>query len=322
VLEFLSESEVIQKYQEQLRSDGSGRIAVAFWGNNGHTRLFGKEIKQPLRVICNLDSGACDPSVIRDLRSREQVQVRNHPRLHAKVYLTSKAVIVGSSNVSTNGLAISSEEGPPGWVEANLLCLEPSIVEKASKWFEEIWKSRECTEIKEVDLKAADERWKRRSNESRLLGTRANTILSAVKYNSKAFESIPLFLLTYVDNLSDEEANEVNRQRGKHPGETLTGYGDYGIQDGSWIIDCSMKDPRRPKVYGLYYVPGREEGIRKRSGVDIAFKRNWLKGYGTALKFPRADRELLEKMLVGWKQRDDLIPFWKVWASLNKNRSS
>jgi hypothetical protein len=71
-------------------------------------------IESPIRqIVCNLESGACNPDPIRQL-SQLGWNIRTNPRLHAKVYLFPSAAVVGSANPSTNGLSFDFYAGK-GW---------------------------------------------------------------------------------------------------------------------------------------------------------------------------------------------------------------
>jgi hypothetical protein len=84
-------------------------------------------------------SGGCNPHEINTLRnssSKNGIEVRHLDRLHAKVYRTTKAVIVGSANASTNGLA----EDRIGTIEAAILTDDAATLEETKTWFERKWK--------------------------------------------------------------------------------------------------------------------------------------------------------------------------------------
>lgn len=60
-------------------------------------------------LICDVATGQCDPRVLRDLDA-EGATVVTLAGLHAKLYLTSGAAVLGSGNLSSNGLGSGSVE--------------------------------------------------------------------------------------------------------------------------------------------------------------------------------------------------------------------
>jgi len=64
-------------------------FAVAYWGKGATERLgLDKIRKKPVRIICDLWSGACNPNELQKLLDRG-FKLRTKDRLHAKVYITS-----------------------------------------------------------------------------------------------------------------------------------------------------------------------------------------------------------------------------------------
>ncbi len=121
-------------------------VAVPFWGK-GAIKSLGFAPGLKARVVCNLASVAVyNPWVIDELRKLKGIQVRSHPRLHAKLYAANGFVIVGSSNASANGLALEGRE-VSGWIEANILTDDEDVVRDVQIFFEEIWESDETTRV-------------------------------------------------------------------------------------------------------------------------------------------------------------------------------
>jgi hypothetical protein len=129
MLSFLDEVQALKAIRELIHAAATAKLAVAFWGSGAVASLGLDRSGLDVEAICNLDSGACNPTEIEKLRQlRPRTAVKSDPRLHGKVYWTPDAVVVGSSNASTNGLAI--EIGLSGWAEANILCEQPGRVER------------------------------------------------------------------------------------------------------------------------------------------------------------------------------------------------
>jgi PLD-like domain len=92
-------------------------VAVPFWGRGGVQSL-GLQRGSNVRIICNLDHPGCNPNVFEELCVLE-IEVKTHRRLHAKICVTPTIAIVGSSNVSTNGLTV---EGAGDEIRKGLVC--------------------------------------------------------------------------------------------------------------------------------------------------------------------------------------------------------
>jgi hypothetical protein len=135
-MKFLTEKQVAAEVKKLIKDETDIRIAVAFWGKGGCDLLGLAAASGTPRVICNLDSGACNPDEIVALRGRSNL--RTHPQLHAKIYWTPRGVIIGSSNASTNGLWGEGKDAR-GWREANILIRNEALTTEVGKWFDAQW---------------------------------------------------------------------------------------------------------------------------------------------------------------------------------------
>jgi hypothetical protein len=112
------------------------RIAVAYWGEEAIAQLCLSELRDKnIEIVCDVVSGGCNTKEIRALRSIFGAEaVKTQDRLHAKVWLTDKAAIIGSSNASANGLGF---EGPEAGAltEANVLIRDREALEALLAWY-------------------------------------------------------------------------------------------------------------------------------------------------------------------------------------------
>ncbi|RWN11445.1 MAG: hypothetical protein EOR94_27485 [Mesorhizobium sp.] len=134
--------------------------AVAFWGNGASSRLGKRSPQGKLpRIICNLTSGGTNPYEVEKLIGNDlgaYGQVKQSNTLHAKVFLASDRAVVGSANVSTNGLGI--EGGTPAkWIEAGVLVTDKGQLGQISAWLETEWEGAAI--IDRNDLLRAREAW-------------------------------------------------------------------------------------------------------------------------------------------------------------------
>lgn len=119
--------------------------AVAYWGD-GSQDLF--PVNQDIRLLCRLENGT-NPYAIKEFRKRNPDTVKQNPRLHAKIVITSNGAILSSANMSANGLWLDSQKN--GWHEIGML-IKPETLEyshlKAIFW--ELW----CDENSEMVTRA------------------------------------------------------------------------------------------------------------------------------------------------------------------------
>ncbi|MDA0743081.1 MAG: phospholipase D family protein [Proteobacteria bacterium] len=206
-MRFLTEKQVAGAVKDLIEGQTDVRVAVAFWGRGGGDLLGINRGQSKARVLCNLDSGACNPDELLDLK--RQTILRTHAQLHAKIYWTPEAVIVGSSNASTNGLWGEGKDAR-GWREANVLTEDEGIITEIGEWFEAQW--RESASVTLPMIKAAHALWdsgRDRAPPGRpLQKTLIGAFLSAPQH--------PIWkrvkLAAYVDGLSPEAENEYETE--------------------------------------------------------------------------------------------------------------
>ncbi|WP_168193475.1 phospholipase D family protein [Bradyrhizobium sp. NAS96.2] len=216
-------------------------------------RSLGLQNWKNVEVICNLESGGCNPYAIEELL-KAGFEVRSHRRLHAKIYIFNERVIIGSSNVSSNGLMETISEAK-GWVEANVLSDERLLVDRARSLFRQLW-TKKPTKVVELDsefLADAKNAWDSRPHVGPT--TTAKTLLAACKEWPQLFASV--FLAIYTEDLSPK-ANEKMRalkttNAAKKPLDVADlqkawGY-QFPINPGSWIVDFDCRR-KKGKIWG------------------------------------------------------------------------
>jgi len=259
MLKFLDQTSVASAFRDLEPTPKEIRIAVAFWGQGAVHELGLERQCSGARVLCNLQSGACNPAVVRTLiENGAKVQTCDH--LHSKVYLTDIAVIVGSSNASANGLAYEKGE-LNGWHEANVLTDCPEFIAEISEWFERMWVAPGSIEIDpESDMfKDAEAMWSRRR--AQLPWPRdPNSLLDACRLNPAKLHNV--FFAIYDERL-DREA-EARRKKIANGSETvndlplalrneLWAYQGWDeIPAGAWLIDIYIRNAPKQPVYPGY----------------------------------------------------------------------
>lgn len=152
---FVSGKQYRQRVEEIIAAADTVDLAVAFLGK-GASDLIGPSKR--VRVICNLESGATNPHVVRDLIDKE-IQVRSLATLHAKVMIADHSALVGSANLSANGLGLEGTE-TARWEEAGMLVRDSKVLANARAWFSGLWE--QAAKIGPEQLKKAELAWSRR----------------------------------------------------------------------------------------------------------------------------------------------------------------
>ncbi len=164
-MRFLTGASIQRHVSRIVRRTADVSAAVAYWGTGAAERT-GMRKRNPgrVRVICDLLSGACNPSEIETLLGLG-VQVRTLDRLHAKVWIAGDDVIIGSSNASKNGLPIEDDTGAGGNVEAAMLSRDPGLSCELQGWFDARW--QDSVDVTDEHLAEAARLWRRRSKADR-----------------------------------------------------------------------------------------------------------------------------------------------------------
>lgn len=161
-MQFLSTGQEIRnKIDELISQHDSGPIlmAVAYWGESS-----GEYGSKAQRVICDLVSGSCDPSVIRQLLEASPHSIRMIRNFHAKVVITNTGAVISSANMSNNGLGLSKRNDARNH-EAGYFIEETNQQHKeVTQWFEDHWNVAQV--IDETALAAAQLKWDKRSKQN------------------------------------------------------------------------------------------------------------------------------------------------------------
>lgn len=296
MIELLREHQLAKRFRDLTRDGGSLYVAVAFWGK-GAIKKLGLSPASRGRVICNLESPACNPHEIKALVELGHIKVRSHPRLHAKLYAGKGFVIVGSSNVSTNGL---NEDGraAAGWIEANLLTNDKSTTEVCAAMFADIWDRA----TRRVTVKMADEaiRIWRPIKGARPLS--AMSLFEAVRADPAAFECV--WVMAYelgLDKAADlaiENAAEEASPTGEiTPSAILDGW-CYQIETplhrDAWMIDLDCRPTRtKPKVHGAAQVSGVHIKVPGQHHLTHAIRGKIRLGDGRTFVISNAEKQAL-----------------------------
>ncbi len=195
-----------RQHVEEIVAANTVDLAVAFLGE-GASNLIGSAKRA--RVICNLESGATNPHVVKDLLDKPGVDIRSLATLHAKVIIAEHVALVGSANLSANGLGLQGAE-TARWEEAGTLVRDLKALADARAWFSGLWDR--AAEIGPEQLKIAELAWKRRrsvrppSNEFFQKG-----LFARILEDEEFPKDRPLYVVAYRRGLSTEATNALQR---------------------------------------------------------------------------------------------------------------
>lgn len=212
-------------------------IVVAFWGDGATESLGLRKPWRSLKIVCNLESGACNPSEIEKLLELGSgVQVRSDFRLHGKVYSTPSGIVLGSSNASTNGLVVEGMANF-GWSEANIFSNDSGLLAQVRVWCEDRFQS--AKDVTQLDLLAAQEAWDKRKATSLAVSWPTKDLIQSFRDCSDGSYDKVKFV-QWARKATSEAAEAFDSARETDP--TLEGADYYEGWDGEmevgdWLID-------------------------------------------------------------------------------------
>lgn len=200
--EFISGDKNTDAIEKIFKTKGPLKCAVAFWGKKAWELL--KDSKQEIKIICNLESGATNPFLIKELQNKENIKLRTQHNLHAKVYFSNHQAIIGSSNASANGLSLEDAE-VTGYIEASVTTNDEKIIASINSWFKELWKN--ASEIDDGLLEESRKKWKNRRNnrpcrENPRMATQS--LLASLRDHPEIFQDRNIYFALYREFCSDE----------------------------------------------------------------------------------------------------------------------
>ncbi|WP_165832103.1 phospholipase D family protein [Novacetimonas pomaceti] len=204
-----------------------------------------------LEILCNLDSGACNPAELRKLLKRPGVTLKSHPSLHAKVWWTPKAAVLGSSNASTNGLALECESGN-GWHEANVRINDAHVIDGICKWFDDLFKAG--YRIESEDLDQAQALWNERKQLAPTGMRLARTLFDAYRAAPKdpVWQRVKIcYWSEYLDK-KDQDWLDKEIRESRLPSNT-SAYGEWNdkISADDYVLDFDVK-VNKPTYHGIW----------------------------------------------------------------------
>lgn len=289
---FLDEYKALSKVREILGATDEATIVVAFWGRGAIASLGLRKPWRSLKIVCNLESGACNPDEIEELlQLGSSVEVRSDLRLHGKVYSSGSGVVLGSSNASTNGLVVEGVAAH-GWSEANIFSDDTDLNSEIQDWCNERFAA--ARPISQADIVAARKLWKIRKEASDRTAASTNDLIQAVRKKPEDFANSNIKVVQWARKATDEaEEAYIGAVKADHLLEGTDYYEGWGddMEVGDWLIDYHIK---RSKAVSTGYwkvveIQGELAIVREQDAIALP-------AIGV-LKVRNADRKLISEMI-------------------------
>ena len=207
-------------------------------------------------IVCDLMSGACNPDEIERLqKTLGKPGVRTRDRLHAKVWLTDRGAIVGSSNVSANGLGFEGDE-LKGSIEANVFIDDAKTLAGIGHWFENDVMDQ-AREITKADLKEARRRRKDRLPSRPLLSTERSLLDVLRKDPSTLAKRNFVVWILEIPALDPWASRTLKSEQKARSNSHILCWQD--VEDpvpraGSYVLDFGVDKNGEAKLGGLYQI--------------------------------------------------------------------
>lgn len=306
---FLSSEKYLEQFFNLIKESDDLSVAVAFWGDGAQALIANAWRGQSLRLVCNLSTGGTNPKVIRDLlklaEERPGIKILKLDNLHAKVAVSSSAAIVGSANLSVNGLGSESSECA-GWHEAGILVGEQKQLASIQEWFEKVWSQAQG--ISEKDLQKAEVQWARnRMGRSLISGKFSNAPSVALKNRN-------IYIAIYQQEASSEAIAEAEKIE-KDASSSVDFHSKNSKLDffEDWCDDCEEPLPKDSPIISMRYekrrlsaigawirVPQLDKTFKDKDGKDVPLTMLGQLKHISGLTLSQAEGRILARRLKPW----------------------
>jgi HKD family nuclease len=304
-IQFYSDRDVLRQINHQTSESNESIFAVAFWGKGAIEQLRLEKFadaKKKITIICNLMSGACNPLEMRkllNLKEKNDWTLKFHNELHAKIYWTPSSVIIGSSNVSSNGLCYDGSL-EAGLLEANLQTDDKDAVKVSEGWLRDL--AARSNEVTNVSIDLAEKIWISSRQKRVVRAGTDKTFLQVLRNNPETLYDRNIEIWLFENEGLDPPAEAVLNSAVKElRNSKIDCYQDVSSKKtpaGMYVIDFSyetksngrIKFPR-PSVWQMLST----EHIRRYAGGNIALCVEVKKIYG--LEIDKFDRDSLKPMI-------------------------
>lgn len=274
--------EAVEKVSNLLKGASWACLAVAYWGDGAIQRLGLRRAakRADVRIALDLMSGACNPNEVRRLLGVVgKGNVVAVERLHAKVWITDKGALIGSSNASANGFGHEGDDPEiAGLIEANIAFSPlPAQASRAwCRWFErEIWNNGQA--ITEAMLREAERRWRakraRRDVDAAASAPAWASLLARLRTDPAFFRDKLLSIWIRPNGGLTKPAQQRLKaeQKARHNPE-LSCYEGRKLKPGETILDFDTSDTRI-NVDGLWQAAKDRPHVRlKGTSISLVYE--------------------------------------------------
>jgi len=321
--EFISGGKNTQKIKELFETEEPLKCAVAFWGKKAEELLDNSKSSE-IKIICNLESGATNPFLMEKLLKLKKekplnIHIKTKHNLHAKVYIAGNQAIIGSSNVSSNGLSLEDEE-QQGYEEASIITSDEKIIKSANAWFEDLW-SNFTTSITKKMLDKAKEKWKskRKTRVTNTISSGGGSLFEELRKNPSEFKDRDdnIVLAIHRANITNERALEaVEKANNRYFGTEIAAYEYWdSLPEDSYLIVIMYDSNKIFSFWGIYktdFHQDTEESFEYENGekgkITVAFKKKVIRTNLRKYKITKKDKELL---------KDKIEELWELAGEKN-----
>lgn len=294
-MKFLKTDNYHDEISKLFRNDESLDIAVAFLGKDA-LHLFKLNPNKTIRVVCNFESGACNPKLVEKIMKYSNVEIRSNHSLHAKVLLQNGTMIIGSANLSANGLSLEGSE-LTAWKEAGLVIKDDCTIRDTKSWFDDLWIDSTLITLNDIDTQSVN--WKKRRFTRPIKKSKESLIETAMTGNEN-MKDREIYFSIYRDYASDDAllAYKKVQSENEQISDIIDFYEGWSeLPDNAYLISIYLGPRGGVEVDGIYQMP--EEAMIKSFSTEnneigeikICFKKTNILGY----KLTNKDKLLIRK---------------------------
>ncbi|KAA2235570.1 phospholipase D family protein [Salinarimonas soli] len=236
------------------------RCAVAFWGKG--TGAFLKSVGADLtdlRIVCNIEMGGTNPDALVELGAPDNSRLRHQQGLHAKVYISDRGLVVGSANVSENGIGL--EQDVAGLTEAGVVYgPHEDAWSAAAAWFEQLFER--AAQVDADAIATARQRFSRVGPWTKAGPLVPGSLMNMIRMKPELFKNVGFVVASVVST----EARRATALRQAVQANIATKTSLAAIPDDGMFIGWSKADVRRwPATFLEFWIPKSSLRIFPRS---------------------------------------------------------
>lgn len=254
-MKLLTSENYFDEVKKLFSNESELDIAVAFLGYDV-LDLFEESKNKKIRLLCNFESGACNPHLITKLRELPNIELKSDSHLHSKLAVQDEVAIIGSANYSANGLSLEGAE-LSAWSELGLRVRNSKVINESKSWFSDLWSK--AKKITDSDISRQLENWKSRRSTRPLINTDQSLIEVALNEHPQ-FLDRDIYFAIYREFASTEASiafDEVAEESVSTDG-TLSFYENWPeLPDNSYLISLYVGPRGGLNFDGLYYMPSK-----------------------------------------------------------------